>query len=662
MAFLENLDVAPHFPLDSPPSAPVTQLLTRRVETSVSSIASDATAPNLPGAGRTVGILLDWLGARLETVLNKRAESLGYGPHAVAEHIRVLCHHADTSIVERHGATLPLQFSLTRTERKRLKTLCKKLLKHANAEVLDTQLVALNEIISLSIEDPHVRALLQSCDHDRLLAKYSEPDLIMTTSKALGSIKNVQVHSLWSRILPYASSSSAQFSRCGFGEIAYRSYNFAALEASLRDPDSSFLAAQYLMSAYELAANLSDAGQSRKAKSRLDTLWKGYIKAAISNPSIIEWENINHCLMLTDPSLTTVTFRSRTSDYEVHVSEESLVPLAVHLLKEATRVPMFFSHYFAAPKIALGKINESCTPVLFTYTTAVWGCEWDTLEGASSCVEFLQVLSGSYDLDIQLSCLHWINVKFPGLTKGTIFANDLVILFLHTTYHILQSYLCDPPSLNCVYEPIRSSVWRLSLYACTRLADYLKVGKLEDKALASFLISRLVSMDRYCKLSVLHATRKWGEPMLSYLPSGHSTWEIARLSQEGCHQDRHSTVMQFQSENTLFLVRYRAHGAFYVAPPYFPVPIDFLEDPEFTVDIMVIDDREVVHLPIDGKLSPFKENGHYPISAGCNNMGSKFYVSLAITNKDFAFNNYFGNTIDSNNMTYVDRTGKLCTH
>ncbi len=38
-----------------------------------SSIDSNATAPNLEGAGRTVGLVLDWVGGALESFMKKRA-------------------------------------------------------------------------------------------------------------------------------------------------------------------------------------------------------------------------------------------------------------------------------------------------------------------------------------------------------------------------------------------------------------------------------------------------------------------------------------------------------------------------------------------------------------------------------------------------------------
>ncbi len=98
-----------------------------------SSIDSNATAPNLPGAGRTVGLLFDWLGARLEKVLNNHASKLGYDPDVVSQNIRQLCRHDERSIVERHKCS---EIQLTRAERRNLNKLCKKLILCARSVIV----------------------------------------------------------------------------------------------------------------------------------------------------------------------------------------------------------------------------------------------------------------------------------------------------------------------------------------------------------------------------------------------------------------------------------------------------------------------------------------------------------------------------------------------
>ncbi len=93
-----------------------------------SSVASDATASNLPGAGRTIGLLLNALGARFETFLNRRAARLRLGPEGVAQKIRDLRGHDEVSIFQRHAVPIG---PITEKEANALRRLCKKIIKYS---------------------------------------------------------------------------------------------------------------------------------------------------------------------------------------------------------------------------------------------------------------------------------------------------------------------------------------------------------------------------------------------------------------------------------------------------------------------------------------------------------------------------------------------------
>ncbi len=105
-------------------------LPTFSVSTPVSSIASDATAPNLPGAGRTLGLFLDGAGALLENLLNKIATELGLGPAGVAKEIRHLRRHNETPFQSRLESAFA---SRPKSEVRSLRKLCRKLLAYARS-------------------------------------------------------------------------------------------------------------------------------------------------------------------------------------------------------------------------------------------------------------------------------------------------------------------------------------------------------------------------------------------------------------------------------------------------------------------------------------------------------------------------------------------------
>lgn len=66
---------------------------------------------------------------------------------------------------------------------------------------INNQLVALDEIVDLAFEDPLIRAILASCNLNRLITNYDEPDHIMSAVKALGAIEFSDVHRIWSETL-----------------------------------------------------------------------------------------------------------------------------------------------------------------------------------------------------------------------------------------------------------------------------------------------------------------------------------------------------------------------------------------------------------------------------------------------------------------------------
>ncbi|KLO15006.1 hypothetical protein SCHPADRAFT_288530 [Schizopora paradoxa] len=149
-----------------------------------SSISSNATALNLPGPGRTMGLLFDYLRRQLESVLNVSVTRFGVHPSAVAAQIRRLCMHHRTTKQDRHSE----DFSglLTRKEKRKLGRLCAKLVGDASSPVHSTQRSALEEMLRLIIEDPLVYMAIQDCNLRKPDIHYVS-DVLLSTARALGS-------------------------------------------------------------------------------------------------------------------------------------------------------------------------------------------------------------------------------------------------------------------------------------------------------------------------------------------------------------------------------------------------------------------------------------------------------------------------------------------
>lgn len=154
-----------------------------------------------------------------------------------------------------------------------------------------------------------------------LLPRYREPDLIVSTSKALGSLDNAKVHELWSMFI---SSRGRCMRDMDGGFNLLRSslryvFPFYMCDSSLTsypsntsDSEISYLAARYFF--HILNTPFEDA-DLRPFTSRM---WPKYLLTAIYYPHMIEWENMDKCLRIGVPNRREVSgfCRSLTRRFE----------------------------------------------------------------------------------------------------------------------------------------------------------------------------------------------------------------------------------------------------------------------------------------------------------------------------------------------------------
>ncbi|KAH8116574.1 hypothetical protein DFH11DRAFT_1219359 [Phellopilus nigrolimitatus] len=136
--------------------------MTESDQASLCSASTNATDDNLPGAGRTLGLLYSFAGRHLEVQLGRLAERLGRGPRATALRIQ-----KNNGIVTRTSA-LPLPLSVVKYRTKKIEKDCKRLLRYVGSNALSTRGQALDHIIDLSFDD-HVRDLLKLMGAARLI-------------------------------------------------------------------------------------------------------------------------------------------------------------------------------------------------------------------------------------------------------------------------------------------------------------------------------------------------------------------------------------------------------------------------------------------------------------------------------------------------------------
>lgn len=98
------------------------------------SFSTMATAPNLPGTGRVLGLVYDKLAARLVTFLTKWALKLGLGPDEVNVSIFEKMYHIEHDGRRKTGSGLsPVRLGdLSRSDIVKLRKACKRLIKYAS--------------------------------------------------------------------------------------------------------------------------------------------------------------------------------------------------------------------------------------------------------------------------------------------------------------------------------------------------------------------------------------------------------------------------------------------------------------------------------------------------------------------------------------------------
>ncbi|KLO13160.1 hypothetical protein SCHPADRAFT_380623 [Schizopora paradoxa] len=182
------------------PGAVSRKVVMKQTMLSSDSIDTDATAPNLPGPGRTVGMFFDWLGGKLENQLGILMERRGYGPEATMAKILTMRGRWRTY---REGERVYIRnnMEIQSEEHRKLLKYCQRLLKYTRSLVPKTQLQAFDRITDLATNDPYIRDLLGECLDRQEPRKYLPPDaydgtLTLSSQKALVSLSSNSINSV----------------------------------------------------------------------------------------------------------------------------------------------------------------------------------------------------------------------------------------------------------------------------------------------------------------------------------------------------------------------------------------------------------------------------------------------------------------------------------
>ncbi|THG98318.1 hypothetical protein EW145_g7446 [Phellinidium pouzarii] len=201
-----------------------------------STLSSNMTADNLPGAGRILGNVYSFLGRYLKSMAGRAAERLGYGPRVTA--IRIQKRHKVIRDASRgHLSWTSCSPEEIKAKVKKVENDCKLILKYVRSNVLSTTKEALEQIVDLSVGDEYIRGLLLVMGAVNTIDPLQrDPFIWINTSlrsssqKVLLVLGDTEVHTLARKC-----ESNHNRAACLWALLAY-----------LQDPDHSFVAIRYL--------------------------------------------------------------------------------------------------------------------------------------------------------------------------------------------------------------------------------------------------------------------------------------------------------------------------------------------------------------------------------------------------------------------------------
>ncbi|KLO05264.1 hypothetical protein SCHPADRAFT_947058 [Schizopora paradoxa] len=530
-----------------------------RVDT-ISTIDSDATIDDQPGAGRTVGRFLGSVGVKLENAMNKKAERAGLGPKAIADEICRICGHREILLNSFSHVHLPVApgRKLNESETKMLQKLCRRLIQYGRSHVKSIQLIALGEIIELSIKDPRIRTILAECNPSHFITRYYEPDLLSATVKALGSIEFSDVHRVWVPVLTLFITPWRKFS--GVYDLPKGSEE--AILESLRDPSTSFLSARYFQRVVE------NANPNMALHPFLGKFGLHYAMVASQNPCCIEWSTFYVC----------GPFPSNTDRLRRGTMPVSLIfDMAANL----------------DPEVFIRHLSSSLVDTFPAFVNNNFGVEnfgdilpWLSSHGITEIrmlYNLLSSLTNSTDYWTHLSFIDRLSCEAKRSLKGSIFANKIIYTYCVLICHTITTSLIEENTLSDM---------------CTPLLSFMKSDCIEEHSLATTLAVKFCTTNRYCKLVTLRTANR--------LSANDHTTISHNLTSANITKPFTSSV----TPRALYRVSRLNFKAFDISTDSRPS-----RNGVVCVDKMNLDNDVAAFITVDGDEKPFCATGHYPISA-----------------------------------------------
>jgi len=357
--------------------------------------------------------------------------------------------------------------------------------------VRSTQLKALDEILTLIVEDPYIRSTLAEYLDRRLRPKYGESDVLIATSKVFFSVDSeaTKIHDIWAGVYKRTVFTTGMYS-------GMMQEPFEEMLGFISHPKYSFLAARHLNRGIKSFMR-GELRTGTRHFSALERFLEEYLEVAAaasssSDSHLIEWSNLESCIQVYHRQHFT------PMNNEHGVAQRYITGMARSLIRKAEYFPNTFSTYFSAPTIEFHLTNEVRNKShglggKFSFTS-VHGSDWnlDSVTVSRFVLNFFQNLTDSEDIGVHLAFVRNLDNPTRRFLRGTILVNEVMVTYCHLAHYANGSY----PGLGVGNGFFRQTGHRM-FSACASLASYLDSEDIEVQALATFVVARFIAIDRY---------------------------------------------------------------------------------------------------------------------------------------------------------------------
>jgi len=167
---------------------------------------------------------------------------------------------------------------------------------------------------------------------------------------------------------------------------------------------------------------------------------------------------------------------------------------------KALHVPAVFFKFLSALKIDFNTLANPADGTVATsgdISTFARGLDCSLDEIAIFCLQFLEGICGSDDIDVHLSLARNLDNPTRRLLKDTILVDEMCIAYCHLISHAM-TIVYGSPMYESGASSARSSLWLPP--PAEILISNLNSARLEDRQVATFLIAKFIAADRYFKL------------------------------------------------------------------------------------------------------------------------------------------------------------------